>query len=356
MAQDGDVQCHCQRGYTGRRCEECDVGYVGNPMDLGGSCELERHDNCEASGTYQVLPDGRCECKTHVSGTQCNQCKAESFFLNPISVGGCVECFCMGVTKSCTSSSWFRDTIRTTFSNNNQREFNLVRDYSNPSNAELYVKSSHSEITVEIPPDDTNIYYWRLPTRFLGNKLTSYGGNLNYTVRYVPTPGGMSRNTGPDVVIHSRHEITIVHYSREQASTGSQSHVVPIYEQHWEHLGGQRVNREHLLMALSDISSILIKATYTTTSIEAGLSFASLDIANEHRSGSYVRANEVEDCSCPKGHQGLSCESCSPGYTRGNNLLEGLYIGLCSACECNGHSDECDAESSVCVVNIISEY
>lgn len=47
-------------------------------------------------------------------------------------------------------------------------------------------------------------YYWSLPKKFLGNKVTSYGGYLNYTIRYVPAPGGqILRDNAPDVEIIS---------------------------------------------------------------------------------------------------------------------------------------------------------
>lgn len=50
----------------------------------------------------------------------------------------------------------------------------------------------------------SNIYYWSLPSRYLGNKITSYGGYLTYTFRYVPLPGGQSsRNSGADVELVS---------------------------------------------------------------------------------------------------------------------------------------------------------
>ena len=35
---DSQVTCKCAPGYTGRRCGECDEGYVGTPTLLGGSC------------------------------------------------------------------------------------------------------------------------------------------------------------------------------------------------------------------------------------------------------------------------------------------------------------------------------
>lgn len=46
------------------------------------------------------------------------------------------------------------------------------------------------------------VHYWKLPSKYIGNKVTSYGGHLNYTVRYIPQPGGRSSpNNAPDVDI-----------------------------------------------------------------------------------------------------------------------------------------------------------
>uniref|UniRef100_H2XYT0 Ig-like domain-containing protein n=3 Tax=Ciona intestinalis TaxID=7719 RepID=H2XYT0_CIOIN len=56
-------------------------------------------------------------------------------------------------------------------------------------------------------------------------------------------------------------------------------------------------------------------------------------------------AMEVEQCVCPAGYEGLSCEDCAPGFTRSGG---GIYLGLCHSCQCNGHSDQCDSETGVC--------
>jgi len=43
-----------------------------------------------------------------------------------------------------------------------------------------------------------------LPPRFLGNKITSYGGSLSYILRHVPVPGGQSsKNSAPDIELIS---------------------------------------------------------------------------------------------------------------------------------------------------------
>lgn len=294
------------------------------------------------------LADGRCECKEHVTGARCDQCSSQSFYLNPKSLTGCIDCFCTAVSKTCSSSSLYRDSVRATFTPN-RHEFALITDYENPEEIEQDLVIQNNEVAFRGIAGDPNVYFWRLPSRFAGNKITSYGGNLNYTIRYVPTPGGfMSRNNAPDVVIRSLNDITILHYRRDEvAPSTSQSYVVPIYEDNWQRIDGNAVNRPYLLMALADVSDIFIKATYTTTTDEASLSQVILDTASQYNTGSNARAVEVEQCSCPVGHQGTSCEHCAPGYKRSDS---GLYLGLCEPCDCNGHSDECDADTGVCHV------
>jgi Laminin B (Domain IV)/Laminin EGF domain len=182
----------------------------------------------------------------------------------------------------------------------------------------------------------------------LGNKITAYGGNLTYTIRYISQPsGGASRSNSPDVVIVSGNEITLHHYRQDTVPPyGSQTFTVPVFEEFWQHFeDGKSANRQHLLMTLANVTAIYIKATYTTVAEEAALSQVSLDIAKEQNYGSNQRAWEVEQCTCPLGHEGLSCEDCSPGYFKGD---EGLYLGLCEQCDCNGHSEDCDPKTGVC--------
>lgn len=55
------------------------------------------------------------------------------------------------------------------------------------------------------------VYYWQLPPRFLGDKITSYGGSLSFTLRHVPVPGGQSsKNSAPDVELISVNILNII--------------------------------------------------------------------------------------------------------------------------------------------------
>lgn len=76
----------------------------------------------------------------------------------------------------------------------------------------------------------------------------------------------------------------------------------------------------------------------------------SLDIADSFNTGQN-RAVEVEECLCPEGYKGLSCEDCAVGFVR---IDKGLYLGECKPCTCNGNSDHCDPDTGVCVVSVRS--
>ncbi|KAL9879193.1 terribly reduced optic lobes isoform 28-T30 [Glossina fuscipes fuscipes] len=347
LGPDSEVTCNCHEGYTGRRCESCAPGYQGNPILPGGHCYPVPESTCNAEGTYYPHPNGTCECKQLVVGPRCDTCAPDSFHLNAFTYTGCIECFCSGLTNTCTSSSWYRDQIVSNFGQSRAPHgFTLIRDYDAdyPSNVDFV--STGSSLSFSNAPTAEPLY-WSLPAQFLGNKISTYGGKLNYTLSYSPMPGGlMSRSTSPDVVIKSGEDLTMIHYRKTGVTpSSSSSYSVPIVESAWQRSDGQVVNRQHLLMALSKIDAIYIKATYTTSTKEGTLTHVSFDIATPTNTGN-TKAVEVEECRCPEGYIGLSCERCAPGYKR--NPEAGLYLGLCEICECNGHSQECDAETGVC--------
>ncbi|XP_063241894.1 basement membrane-specific heparan sulfate proteoglycan core protein isoform X7 [Bacillus rossius redtenbacheri] len=343
----GDVTCDCPPGYVGRRCEMCDVGYQGNPLIPGDTCS---RGTCNVAGSLAAQPNpasGECECKNNVIGASCDRCKASTFFLDPSNQFGCISCFCMGVTSQCQSSSLYRDQVAVAFTRNTQ-DFKLVGTSSRlePITDGIHVDLASRELVFQDFSRRPDVYYWQLPLQFLGDKLTSYGGQLKYTLRYVPVPGGQSsRNSAPDVELISTNGIRLLYFRREQIEPNQQQTIsVPLLEQHWQRLDGQTADREHMLITLADLGMILIKATYTTNTREAALLSVSLDVAEERNTGQ-PRALAVEQCICPAGHVGLSCEDCDVGYTHKD---AGLYLGLCEPCGCNGHSSECDPDTGVC--------
>lgn len=293
------------------------------------------------------MPDpysGKCQCKELASGPTCSQCKENTFYPAVDYPFGCVACFCMGVTSSCASTSWNRAQVVAMFQSDAQGFTLTDRNHYKAITDGIIVDRQKQEIRFRSFQDlPSREYYWSLPPRFLRNKVTSYGGNLRFTVQHLP---GLNTSptrypaveiSGNDIVLHYEHNGHI----RPNDPTVI---TVPLYETHWRRADGAPATREHLLMALADLSFIVIKAKYTEDVAETSLKDVSLDIA-ENRNTGQGRAFPVEQCACPDGYRGLSCEICDTGYRRSGG---GLYLGTCELCDCFGHSSDCDSATGMC--------
>ncbi|XP_054857961.1 basement membrane-specific heparan sulfate proteoglycan core protein isoform X3 [Eublepharis macularius] len=344
---DGQATCDaCAPGYVGRRCERCAPGYEGNPVQPGGRCvrigqEIVR---CDERGSREAS-EGACQCKPNVMGRLCNECAGGTFHLSHKNPEGCLKCFCMGVSHQCASSSWNRDQVRVTYEDAETGQFTLSNLANTRTVSEGIRFIGLSELTFSafhsLPRD---VYYWVLPERFKGDKVTSYGGELHYTILHTAAPGAALLHGQPDVLLQG-NGIFLEHVGRAAPPPGTPtSFTVPFREQAWRRADGQNATREHLLMALADVDVFMIRASYSERPSESRISGLHLDVAVPHSTG-LDPAVEVEDCTCPPGYRGPSCQECDVGYTR---TTSGLYLGTCEPCDCSGHSTECNSQNGEC--------
>lgn len=138
---------------------------------------------------------------------------------------------------------------------------------------------------------------------------------------------------------------------------------IRLLEHGWYHLPphltepisyGQRIDyhREHVtraqfLSVLSGIECVLLRGTFHTDQVESILLKAIIKSSksNEHQIGS----NLVEQCKCPIGYTGLSCETCDFGYVRAyENVTASERLGICLPCSCHGHAETCDLNGGKC--------
>ncbi|KAK2521549.1 Hspg2 [Columba guinea] len=372
---DGQPTCSaCAPGHSGRLCERCAPGYVGDPPRgepcrapgvPTGQCQCDPRgsvsDSCDA--------DGRCRCKANVEGPQCATCRPHHFHLSASEAGGCLPCFCMGIVQHCASAARaprhrecpprprafptcphpahrVPPQVRTPFAPGDAQGFALVnRQRSTRVGSGFAVEPGPPQPRLsynrfgDLPPDS---YYWQLPSPYQGDKVGSYGGRLRYTLTY--TPGGQGAPL-PDADIQiTGNDITLVAYQADLPPHTPQAFEIVFREQYWQRPDGQPATREHLMMALADLDEILIRATYSTSTAAASIADVTMEVAVPPQPG-LPPAPEVEECRCPPGYQGLSCQDCAPGYTRTGG---GLYLGHCELCECNGHSESCHPESGAC--------
>uniref|UniRef100_A0A673C7V2 Heparan sulfate proteoglycan 2 n=1 Tax=Sphaeramia orbicularis TaxID=375764 RepID=A0A673C7V2_9TELE len=324
----------CRPGYTGRRCEKCAPGYQGNPLQPNGKCV----PNCKylviIVSTFFIFPN-------NVAGALCDECKPGFFHLSEANPEGCLQCFCMGVTKQCASSTWNRDQVGV-----NGQLFTLSNSANTKTISEGITQRGVSEVVYRsfssVPND---IYYWVLPESFRGDKVTAYGGELSYTVRFEPRQRSLVIDGQPDVVLQG-NGIFLEHNSQTKPLPRvSQTITVTFRESSWRRADGQPCTREHLLMALADVTVFMIRATYADNMAESSISDIRMDIAVPHSTGN-ERALEVEECACPQGYKGPSCQECIEGYSR---TTSGLYLGTCERCDCNGHASSCNPETGACL-------
>uniref|UniRef100_A0A915J8X4 Uncharacterized protein n=1 Tax=Romanomermis culicivorax TaxID=13658 RepID=A0A915J8X4_ROMCU len=329
-------QCLCPEGYQGLSCEECAPGYErsGGGLYLGTCVKAVERDisRCSEIGSIspETDPSGLCVCKEYVTGPTCTQCKAQSYYLTAHHPSGCIPCFCSGVTKECESSNFFKSQIVLSTSNSSIVDIRPTVD----GNRRLSVQDLESS--------NGRALYLELPRQFLGNKITSYGGFLKVGFQ-CSGDGSADRHTniiirGNDISLHFKPQVEV--------KPGADNMIdAQFFEDSWIREDGLDSTREHLLMTLADLHTILVKATCFERTESFSLSELTMDYAVPQQV-SHDRALTVEQCRCPPGYIGTSCEDCAAGYTRTGG---GLYLGLCEPCECHGHADTCDPELGQCI-------
>ncbi|XP_067107794.1 laminin subunit alpha-1 [Osmerus mordax] len=325
-------QCVCKEGFAGRRCDRCAFGYRDFP--LCSRCE------CSLDGSLNIDPCRPCICKENVMGAHCDLCKQGFFNLQGSNPEGCTECFCFGVSGVCESSPW--STSQVVVSNG----WLLPSTHT----SSVYTAPIADDNNLIVPGNTTSgpanpyISTWAAPDSFLGNRLASYGGYLNYSVAY-----DISIDN-EDKTLPSHFDLIIEGNGRRLLQTPPhQVFLTPLREQRVavemvpeafvDLVSGRQIQRDEVMTVLADLAGFRIRAHLNASAQGAiRLSSVSLDMADPNAANP-VLARPVEQCECPWGYAGTSCEYCVPGFYRVDGILFG---GNCLPCECNEHASQCD--------------
>ncbi|XP_052398153.1 laminin subunit alpha-1 isoform X2 [Carassius gibelio] len=360
-------QCRCRPHFSGLRCDRCAFGYKNFPECTACGCSPDgtREEFCDPElGVCGCQDHGRCDCKENVGGGGCDECKSGTFGLSAQNPSGCSLCFCSGVSSVCEElGGLVRVPVRLGSAPAllrvvSQSDLQGTLEGVSYSDQEMLLDASHlHRLSVLSGP-----YYWRLPHKYHGSQLLSYGGTLSFTVLFFALDGAGLANHEPQVLMRGGHLRRLVIYTELPAPengvrTGQE---VPLTEHKWKYFNSvsdEAVSHADFMSVLSNVEYIIIKASYGSGLQQSRISNISLDTAleaDEAPRGADV-ARLVETCECPPGYAGLSCQECAPGFYRqavselnmkGRNRP---LIRPCVACRCNNHSLSCDLDTGECL-------
>uniref|UniRef100_A0A8B9K1Y3 Basement membrane-specific heparan sulfate proteoglycan core protein n=1 Tax=Astyanax mexicanus TaxID=7994 RepID=A0A8B9K1Y3_ASTMX len=362
-------QCACRPHFASQKCDRCALGYRKFPECTACNCNTNgtREDFCDDELEVCGCEDhGQCVCKDNVGGGGCDECKTGTFGLWGQNPSGCSPCFCFGVSTVCEElGGLVRVPVSITVGPEAERLH--VVSQSDLKGTLEGVYHTEGEMLLDVTQLQsasslTGPYYWRLPQRFQGSKLLSYGGDLSYSVAFAALDGSGLSNYEPQVLIRGGHLKKLVIYMDMPAPENSirTTQRVPLTEHKWKYFNAvseKAVSHADFMSILSNVEYIFIKASYGTGLQQSRISNISMDTAveaDEAPEGT-PEARLVEACECPPGYAGLSCQECAPGYYR-QHVSELNMKGMkrpmmqpCVPCQCNNHSLACDLDTGKCL-------
>ncbi|XP_015765926.1 PREDICTED: laminin subunit gamma-1-like [Acropora digitifera] len=388
-------QCSCKMNVIGRTCDTCRPDYFNFTSGQGCTGETLLRESrlyvirnstrfrtftflrmictfllssgcspceCNPAGSMNLVCNkstGECPCKVNSLDTKCNRCPPDFYGLEANHPKGCLKCQCSNKTSDCvTDAGWFISRIFTdlsVFVNNVDVDgWTGVNSAGSRVDVELnwpFPVKPFDKSSMKINTIGSEDVYFVAPRKYLGDKRFAYTFSLSFKLLLrnasVPVP-----STKGDVILEGRwfDQPLVTSLSSPPSATNFSLHEVQFVESAWRlgNTSGRQPTSDEMIRVLSHLTSLRIRAKWTTSSPSTFLGDIVLTLSNRTSViGNPVNASNVERCMCPPEYKGLFCEQCADGYTRSSP--NGGPYSTCVPCHCNNHSHTCHPETGVCI-------
>lgn len=348
--------CTCKPGVGGEKCSQCIPGYY-NLSPTG--CTL---CNCNPIGSLNSIcntTSASCSCKQNADGTSCERCKPGFYGYSSSYTNACLKCQCSGKTSQCsTATGFYISLINTTLS---PAENNVALDGWRSLNANGFQSGTMRWIweprysffrgAMNLTNNlNAQELFFSAPSKYLGDKRGSYMLKLMFDLAQQSGSQPINSSLGDVILVGNNASYRLV------TKLGSSPPVFPTFrsyevtfdERFWkkDRTGGANVTSDEMIAVLGNVRNIYIRGKWT----QALRQFTALaNVRMEYSTSAMVGRNvstNVENCTCPIGYSGLSCQQCSPGYTRA--IPYGSAYSACVPCKCNNHATTCNPDNGIC--------
>uniref|UniRef100_A0A8C9W1A7 Basement membrane-specific heparan sulfate proteoglycan core protein n=1 Tax=Scleropages formosus TaxID=113540 RepID=A0A8C9W1A7_SCLFO len=347
--------CFCRDQFTGEKCDQCKMGYHDFPQCTTCDCSVagSAGQTCDAERRLCSCSDrtGQCTCKVNVQGLKCDRCRPGTFGLSARNPLGCSQCYCFGLSSTCAEATGL---IRMWLTLKPEQTVLPLVDRDGRLRTTQGVSFQHPEIVAHadlVARELSEPFYWRLPEQFQGSMITAYGGKLKYAIYYEARDETGKSSYEPQVVVRGgphKDKVMVRHITGLQIGQLTR-HEVEMTEHDWKHSDNRDMTREEFMDVLFRVEYILIKASHGNLMRQSRYPLHPL---KGHRK---VRTGDLGSLMV----LGLMClcitpppQECAAGFyrlsERAGSRVSRAGIGTCVRCQCSGHSQTCDPETSIC--------
>ncbi|XP_053668682.1 basement membrane-specific heparan sulfate proteoglycan core protein-like [Anopheles marshallii] len=241
-----------------------------------------------------------------VAVVQGNPCPKGEFLAGDEGTTSCLKCFCSGVSELCHKADIFRWNYTM-----------ALNDWK------MHYATWDGNGTVEMVKTINNFspnrsLYYSLPYRFIEYQVKSYGGYLHIPIE-LNEPQEI-----PDIILTGYNRTIVYRHSKNDVISNGTARI-KLHESHFVYLNASSIDRSEFLTVFAYIDHFLIRMPLKNGRYEPSEQSIVMDSASDYQRG-LGKATIVEECRCPAGFRGTSCERCDFGY---NRAFVGPAMGLC---------------------------